>query len=69
MKNIDNMFMVFCEKCSENILPYVIGIYECKIHGRESFVADPRELKELCRKCAKEKGICQKCGCDLKTEK
>jgi hypothetical protein len=48
------------------------GMYFCKICGEKSFVANINEpikmLKEPCSKCAQEKGICQKCGCDLKTE-
>jgi len=64
--------MTLCEKCSEYMPRFCDGMYFCKICGEKSFVANINEpikmLKEPCSKCAQEKGICQKCGCDLKTE-
>jgi hypothetical protein len=65
-----NAEFILCEKCSEHP-PYghFMGDAECEVHGRFCFSVCPHQLKELCRQCAIEKGICQKCGCDLKTEK
>lgn len=60
--------MILCEKCAENSPSfYCLGSGNCEKHGKFSFIVNPKLIKTLCPKCAEEKGVCQKCGCDLKT--
>jgi len=62
--------MIFCEKCAEcfSTDDKIIGLGICNKHGQFYFYAYSPDLKQACPTCAKEKGICQKCGCNLKTE-
>ena len=62
-------YMNLCDKCKER-LQYSLGVSgegTCEKHGFQPFGYE--KLYETCAECAKEKGICQKCGCDLKTGK
>lgn len=61
--------MILCEKCAESLKDFTDGMYiHCKTCKRKSFICHRAQLKEPCQNCAREKGICQVCGCDLKTE-
>ena len=60
--------MILCEKCAERVryIPSCSGEGTCDKHGFAPFGYD--NLEEICEQCAQEKGICQMCGCNLKTE-
>ena len=63
--------MILCEKC--NKLPAIDPIdwkpYYCKVHQVFTRQIFEKESKIPCAVCAKEKGICQKCGCEIPATK
>jgi hypothetical protein len=63
--------MTLCEKCSEYFDPLNRAVFHdnCSIHGKIFISPVVKGWKIKCSQCAKEKGICQKCGCNLNTEK